>query len=90
MEYDDDDYSISVDTLYSSVDYFNSLDDDERDQYDDFKQIALEELESRLILAEEQILAAYKDGADSNHLERLEDERELLLMEYNRYEPEED
>ena len=39
MGYDDDDYNIIVDNLYSSVYYFDTLSDDEIDQYDDNKEI---------------------------------------------------
>lgn len=85
-DYDNDDYDISVDNLYSSVDYFDTLSDDELDQYDDSKEIYFEQLEARVSLAEDQLKQAYSDGDDPHAIERLQDELEILLIDYFNFE----
>jgi hypothetical protein len=85
-DYDNDDYNISVDDLYSSVDYFDTLSDDELDQYDDSKEIYFEQLESRVGMAEDQLAHALRTEADPNVIERLQDELELLLIDYFNFE----
>jgi hypothetical protein len=84
--YDNDDYDISVDDLYSSVDYFDTLSGDELDQYDDSKEIYFEQLESRVAMAEDQLAHALKNEDDPNVIERLQDELELLLIDYFNFE----
>ncbi len=86
MEYDDDDYNINVDNLYSSVDYFDTLSDDELDQYDDSKDIYFEQLEARVSVAEDQLAHALKHEEDPHVIERLQDELELLLIDYFNFE----
>ena len=86
MGYDDDDYNISVDNLYSSVDYFDTLSDDEIDQYYDNKEIYFEQLEARVSVAEDQLAYALKNEDDPNVIERLQDELELLLIDYFNFE----
>jgi len=85
-DYDNDDYDISVDDLYSSVDYFDTLSDNELDQYDDSRQIYFEQLESRVGMAEDQLAHALNNDEDENVIERLQDELELLLMDYFNFE----
>ncbi len=85
-DYDNDDYNISVDDLYSSVDYFDTLSDNELDQYDDSRQIYFEQLESRVGMAEDQLAHALNNDEDENVIERLQDELELLLMDYFNFE----
>ena len=85
-DYDNDDYKISVDDLYSSVDYFDTLSDNELDQYDDSRQIYFEQLESRVGMAEDQLAHALNNDEDENVIERLQDELELLLMDYFNFE----
>ena len=85
-DYDNDDYNISVDNLYSSVDYFDTLSDDELEQYDDSKEIYFEQLEARVSVAEDQLAHAIKHEDDPNVIERLQDELELLLIDYFNFE----
>tara|TARA_R110002153_G_scaffold128_1_gene775 strand:+ start:1597 stop:1866 length:270 start_codon:yes stop_codon:yes gene_type:complete len=85
-DYDNDDYNISVDNLYSSVDYFDTLSDEELDQYDDSKEIYFEQLEARVSVAENQLAYALKHQDDPNVIERLQDELELLLIDYFNFE----
>lgn len=85
-DYDNDDYDINVDNLYSSVDYFDTLSDDELDQYNDSKEIYFEQLEARVSLAENQLKQAYSDGDDPHTIERLQDELEILLIDYFNFE----
>tara|TARA_B110000908_G_C10187600_1_gene418782 strand:+ start:794 stop:1063 length:270 start_codon:yes stop_codon:yes gene_type:complete len=85
-DYDNDDYNITVDDLYSSVDYFDTLSDNELDQYDDSRQIYFEQLESRVGMAEDQLSHALNNDEDENVIERLQDELELLLIDYFNFE----
>mgnify|MGYP006078641717 FL=1 len=85
-DYDNDDYNITVDDLYSSVDYFDTLSDNELDQYDDSRQIYFEQLESRVGMAEDQLAHALNNDEDENVIERLQDELELLLIDYFNFE----
>jgi hypothetical protein len=75
-DYDNDDYNISIDNLYSSVDYFDTLSDEELDQYDDSKEIYFEQLEARVSVAENQLAHALKH----------QDDPELLLIDYFNFE----
>lgn len=85
-DYDNDDYNLTVDDLYSSVDYFDTLSDNELDQYDDSRQIYFEQLESRVGMAEDQLAHALNNDEDENVIERLQDELELLLIDYFNFE----
>jgi hypothetical protein len=85
-DYDNDDYNISIDNLYSSVDYFDTLSDEELDQYDDSKEIYFEQLEARVSVAENQLAHALKHQDDPDVIERLQDELELLLIDYFNFE----
>tara|TARA_R110000744_G_scaffold69111_3_gene140389 strand:- start:629 stop:898 length:270 start_codon:yes stop_codon:yes gene_type:complete len=85
-DYDNDDYNLTVDDLYSSVDYFDTLSDNELDQYDDSRQIYFEQLESRVGMAEDQLSHALNNDEDENVIERLQDELELLLIDYFNFE----
>lgn len=85
-DYDNDDFNITVDDLYSSVDYFDTLSDNELDQYDDSRQIYFEQLESRVGMAEDQLAHALNNDEDENIIERLQDELELLLIDYFNFE----
>ena len=85
-DYDNDDFNITVDDLYSSVDYFDTLSDNELDQYDDSRQIYFEQLESRVGMAEDQLSHALNNDEDENVIERLQDELELLLIDYFNFE----
>tara|TARA_B110000977_G_scaffold101984_1_gene133450 strand:+ start:2353 stop:2622 length:270 start_codon:yes stop_codon:yes gene_type:complete len=85
-DYDNDDFNITVDDLYSSVDYFDTLSDNELDQYDDSRQIYFEQLESRVGMAEDQLAHALNNDEDENVIERLQDELELLLIDYFNFE----
>jgi hypothetical protein len=83
-DYDDDDFALADPT--ESIGNFD-LSSDELDQYDDHKVIFLEQLEYRVQLAEEQVVNAYYTGADPDHIERLEDELEILSIDYFKFQP---
>lgn len=85
-DYDDDDFKLDLDNLYSSTDHLNTYDDEELDQFDDSKEIYFEQLEYRVSLAEDQLKLAYKEQDDPNVIERLQDELELLLIDYFSFE----
>jgi hypothetical protein len=66
-------------------DYDYSLSSDELDQYDDVKENIFDELEYQVRIAEERITLAGWEGATSNEIERLEDELEILMIDYRQY-----
>lgn len=79
--YDDDDYTLSDLSPDFSDDF--TLTDEELDQYQDAQHVKLEELEYGMWNLEEFISRARLNGSDD--LERLEDELEILTVEYLRY-----
>lgn len=82
FNYDDDDYELD----HISDDFMDgfTLEDEELDQYEDVEYGLLDELTYQIRYAEEQIVSALRDGEGSDGLERLEDELELLLIDYHR------
>lgn len=85
MGYDDDDYDFPPkgENITDEFDY--SLSSDELDQYADANENIFEELEYQVRIAEERITLASWEGATSGELERLEDELEILMIDYRRY-----
>ena len=82
FDYDDDDYNLE--TLDDSfLDGF-TMEDEELDQYEDTEYNLLDDISHQIRYAEEQILSAMRDGDGQDSLERLEDELEILLIDYNR------
>ena len=82
FDYDDDDYNLE--TLDDSfLDGF-TMEDEELDQYEDTEYNLLDDISHQIRYAEEQILSAMRDGDGPDSLERLEDELEILLIDYHR------
>lgn len=81
MTYDDDDYTLSDPSGDFSDDF--TITDEELDQYEDAQHVKLEELEYGMRYLEEYINRARLTGSDD--LERLEDELEILTVEYLRH-----
>jgi hypothetical protein len=82
FDYDDDDYNLE--TLDDSfLDGF-TMEDEELDQYEDAEYSLLDDMAHQIRYAEEQILSAMRDGDGQGSLERLEDELEILLIDYHR------
>lgn len=79
--YDDDDYTLPdiSDTGYDDF----ALSDEELDQYEDTQHIKLDELEHSMRYLEGFISQAKVEGLDD--LDRLEDELEILNLEYLRF-----
>lgn len=80
-DYDDDDYDVTH--LQGSDSIFDDMDDDGRDMYDHDQEIRLEHLENEIAKLEELIIRASMDDALPHTIERLEDELDLLTMDYN-------
>ena len=80
-DYDDDDYDVTY--LQGSDSIFDDMDDDGRDLYDHDQEIRLELLENEIAKLEELIIRASMDDALPHTIERLEDELDLLTMDYN-------
>jgi len=83
MMYDLDDYEATA--LSECIPDGYELTDEELDQYEDMNYNILDELEYQVRIAEERITLAGWEGATSDQLERLEDELEILLIDYRRY-----
>lgn len=83
MGYDDDDYDFP-DKSENITDEFE-LTEDELDQFDDIRYNIFEELEYQIGTADERITLARWEGATPLELERLEDELEILMIDYNKY-----
>jgi hypothetical protein len=82
FDYDDDDYNLE--TLDDSfLDGF-TMEDEELDQYEDAEYSLLDDMAHQIKYAEEQIISALRNGEGSDGLERLEDELEILLIDYHR------
>lgn len=78
--YDLDDY----DTFENHDDYSSfDLDEDELDMYDYEVQDKVDQLEFEVALLEQQIIQAATDGCSSDYIDRLEDELELLTLDYH-------
>lgn len=82
MMYDLDDYESAL-SDGAPEDY--DITDEELDQYVDMHYNILDELEYQVRIAEERITLAGWQGSTPNELERLEDELEILLIDYRRY-----
>lgn len=81
MKYDDDDYDISY-----PAEEFQSFDFDEsEDDWYDYEQDALsEQVEKEVTLLEELIIRAALDGQPVEVVDRMEDELDLLMMDYHK------
>lgn len=78
--YDLDDY----DTFENPDDYCNfDVDEDELDLYDYEVQAKVDQLEFEVAMLEQHIIQAAIDGGSSDYIDRLEDELELLTMDYH-------
>jgi len=82
MMYDLDDYELA---LAEGIPEGYDITDEELDQYVDMHYNILDELEYQVRIAEERITLAGWQGSTPNELERLEDELEILLIDYRRY-----
>jgi uncharacterized protein YecA (UPF0149 family) len=80
-EYDEDDYTIEkhCDTFFDFT-----VDEDGNDLYDDRNTEKLDQVEFEMSLLEQFIVQAAIDGVDVEYIERLEDELELLAMDYHK------
>jgi hypothetical protein len=85
MMYDIDDYGFPDPSENITDDYDYSLSSEELDQYEDMNYNILDELEYQVRIAEERITLAGWEGATSDEIERLEDELEILMIDYRRY-----
>lgn len=82
--YDDDDYDFTDKSENITDDFEIDLSSDEFDQYLDSKDTVLDEIEYQVRYAEERITLAQWEGATSDEIERLEDELEVLMLDYMR------
>ena len=80
--YDEDDYELEL----SNDDFLDgfTLSDEELDQYEDVKENELDEIEYQIRYAEERIVFARCEGYTQDEVERLEDELEVLMIDYMR------
>ena len=85
MGYDDDDCDFPPKGENITDEFDFDLSSDELDQYEDTQHNILDELEYQVRIAEERITLAKWDDSKSNELERLEDELEILMIDYRRY-----
>ena len=78
--YDEDDYSLDhIQDTYAIFD----LDEDENDMYDFDTNDMRDQLEYEMSVLESFIVRAAIDGADADTIERMEDELELLTLDYH-------
>ena len=81
MEYDVDDYDLTrVQDTFADFD----LDDEEDDMYDFDNNDKRDQLEYEMSVLESFIVQAAVDGADADTIERMEDELELLTLDYHK------
>jgi len=78
--YDDDDYSTEKHLGFSDF----TVDEDENDMYDFDTNDMRDQLEYEMSVLESFIVQAAIDGADANTIERMEDELELLTLDYHK------
>lgn len=78
-DYDIDDYDLTH--LQDSFAYFE-LDEEEEDMHTYDNDDKRDQLEHEMSTLETFIVQAAVDGADSDTIERLEDELELLTLDY--------
>lgn len=80
-DYDIDDYDLTH--LQDSFAYFE-LDEEEEDMHTYDNDDKRDQLEYEMSSLESFIVQAAVDGADSDTIERLEDELELLTLDYHK------
>lgn len=80
-DYDIDDYDLTH--LQDSFAYFE-LDEEEEDMHTYDNNDKRDQLEYEMSSLESFIVQAAIDGADANTIERLEDELELLTLDYHK------
>ena len=81
MEYDVDDYDLTrVQDTFADFD----LDEEEYDMYDFDNNDKRDQLEYEMSVLESFIVQAAVDGADADTIERMEDELELLTLDYHK------
>ena len=78
-DYDIDDYDLTH--LQDSFAYFE-LDEEEEDMHTYDNDDKRDQLEYEMSVLESFIVQAAIDGADANTIERMEDELELLTLDY--------
>lgn len=80
-DYDIDDYDLTH--LQDSFAYFE-LDEEEDDMYTYDNDDKRDQLEHEMSTLETFIVQAAVDGADADTIERMEDELELLTLDYHK------
>lgn len=81
MEYDSDDYELAC-VNYTFAPY--SIAELEDELYDYEHLYKLDQIEYEMSLLEACIVQEAKDGSDAATIERMEDELELLKLDYNK------
>jgi hypothetical protein len=81
MEYDIDDFDLArVQCTFTDFD----LDEEEDDMYDFDNNDKRDQLEYEMSLLGSFIVQAAADGEDAQYIERLEDELEILTLDYHK------